>query len=85
MNRGFECVYDDEGARLFTLFSAGGHDNDDLPPESSYRTVTPMALTIAHDARGTTITPWAPDYRSYNDPDRNAFFKVPPEIAYRAD
>lgn len=85
VNRGFECVYDDEGARLFTLFSAGGHDNDDLPPESSYRTVTPMALTIAHDARGTTITPWAPDYRSYNDPDRNAFFKVPPEIAYRAD
>jgi hypothetical protein len=85
VNKGFECVYDDEGARLYTLFSAGGHDNDDLPPESSYRTVTPMALTMVHDARGTTITPWAPDYRSYNDPDRNAFFKVPPEIAYRVD
>ena len=46
--------------------------------------VTPMALSITHGPDGTTMTPWAPDYRAYNDPERNAFFKVPPEIAHRA-
>jgi hypothetical protein len=30
------------------------------------------------------MTPWAPDWASYNDPERNAFFKVAPEIPQRA-
>ena len=30
------------------------------------------------------ITPWRVDYESYNDPERNAFFKVAPEIPQRA-
>jgi hypothetical protein len=83
---GFAMPYDDEHARLVTLFSAGGRDNGDLPADSSYRDVTPMALTIQHEAgesATTTISPWAPDWASYNDPERNAFFKVPPEIPLR--
>jgi uncharacterized tellurite resistance protein B-like protein len=80
---GIERVYDGDEGTLLTLFSAGGNDNDDLPENSGYRTVTPMALSITHGPEGTVMTPWAPDYRAYNDPERNAFFKVPPEIEHR--
>ena len=78
-------VADDPSARLITLFSAGGADNDDLPQGSGYRQVTPMALTIEHGPEGTKLTPWAPDYKTFNDPKHNAFFQVPPEIAHKAD
>lgn len=85
---GFTASYDDDDhARLYTLFSAGGKDNGDLPAESTYRDVTPMALTIAGEAGGGSggvhVSPWAPDWASYNDPERNAFFKLPPEIPLR--
>jgi hypothetical protein len=89
VNAGFSASYDDDDhARLFTLFSAGGKDNGDLPAESTYREVSPMALTISGEAGGAIggvhISPWAPDWASYNDPQRNAFFKVAPEIPHRA-
>lgn len=80
---GFHAVYDDEQGRLLTLFSAGGKDNNDLPAESAYRGVTPMALTIQHDGTTAKLTPWTPDWKSYNDPERNAFFAVAPEIEHR--
>ena len=83
ITEGFEAVYDEELGRLITLFSAGGKDNNDLPAESAYRDVTPMALTITHDGTNADITPWTPDWKSYNDPERNAFFKVAPEIEHR--
>jgi hypothetical protein len=81
---GFVRTYDDDHFKLFTLFSAGGQDNADLPSDSSYRGVTPMALTITLGPNGTSVVPWAPDYKTYNDPARNAFFKMPPEIEFRA-
>ena len=84
-NAGFEHVYKDGDAQLFTLFSAGGADNDDLPSDSSYRTVTPMAMTVRFGPDGTTVTPWAPDYKTFNAPEYNAFFRAPPEIAHKAD
>ena len=84
-NAGFEHVYNDGDAQLFTLFSAGGSDNDDLPTDSSYRTVTPMAVTVRFGPDGTSITPWAPDYKTFNAPEYNAFFRAPPEIEHRAD
>ena len=84
INAGFEANYDDDAARLLTVFSAGGKDNGDLPPQSTYRDVTPMALTITHADGKARIVPWSPDWRSYNDPERNAFFKVAPEIEHRA-
>ena len=80
---GFAKTYDDDQAKLFTLFSSGGTSNLDLPADSSYRDVTPMALTIEHGPERTKVLPWAPDYTSYNDPERNAFFRVPPEIEHR--
>jgi hypothetical protein len=81
---GFAAPYDDDLGRLITVFSAGGADNGDLPAESTYREVTPMVLTIEHDGNDAKVTPWSPDWKSYNDPERNAFFKVPPEIQMRA-
>ena len=83
---GFAASYDDDThARCFTLFSAGGADNGDLPSGSTYRDVKPMALTLTLDHDGATkMSPWSPDYQSYNDPDRNGFFKVPPEIELRS-
>ena len=81
---GVHDAYPDDLARLVTVFSAGGKDNNDLPAESTYRDVKPMALTITHDGSNARIVPWSPDWRSYNDPERNAFFKVAPEIEHRA-
>jgi len=74
---GFARTYDDEQVLLVTLFSAGGKDNKDLPVSSSYRDVTPMALTVKIDASGTEMSPWAPDYAAYNDARTNAFFAKP--------
>ena len=82
---GFVPTYDDGDALLLTLFSAGGADNQDVPASSSYRRVTPMALTI-YRAGGShpTVTPWPIDYARFNAPERNAFYRTPPEIAFRA-
>jgi hypothetical protein len=81
---GFHAVYDSGGATLLNVFSAGGTNNGDLPDDSSYREVTPMALTIEMDSEGSTVTPWVIDYEQFNDPDRNAFFARPPEIEHRS-
>jgi hypothetical protein len=75
VNAGFRDHYPRDDIKLLTLFSAGGVANDDLPEDSNYRDVRPMALTISRKAGETKVTPWAIDYRSYQDPERNAFFK----------
>ncbi|MEZ4312114.1 MAG: metallophosphoesterase [Polyangiaceae bacterium] len=75
VTEGFKVVYDDPEATLITLFSAGGATNEDLPPDASYRKVTPMALTIRHEAGVSEIVPFAIDYARYNDPKYNAFFR----------
>jgi hypothetical protein len=82
VNEGFQRVYDEPNFLLCTLFSSGGKDNDDLPSNSSYRQVTPMALTVTHERGTSRISPWEIDYRSYNDPERNAFFQRPPELRF---
>jgi hypothetical protein len=80
VDAGFHRNYDEPGLKLLTLFSAGGADNDDLPLDSSYRSVTPMALTVRWKDGASQFTPWAIDYERWNDPQRNAFFRVPPEL-----
>ncbi len=86
VEEGFRRIYDDDAGLLITLFSAGGRDNRDLPPRSSYRGVTPMGMTLHRSRNGeTTITPFALDWESFNDPARNAFHKQPPEIAHRVE
>src|SRR5690606_3331953 len=80
---GFKSVYPGNDLVLLNLFSAGGSDNADLPEESSYREVTPMALTV-HVTNGvSTVVPWRIDYKHYNDPRRNAFFASAPEIQHK--
>jgi len=83
VDSGFARTYDDEQVTLITIFSCGGSDNEDLPADSSYRGVTPKAMTLSWKDGAQTIVPWDIDYRTYNDPERNAFFKAPPEIELR--
>lgn len=73
---GFKKVYDEGDAMLLSLFSAGGRTNDDLPPTSNYREVTPMALTIRHRHGVSEVVPFAIDYARYNDPKLNQFFQA---------
>jgi hypothetical protein len=80
VNAGFRSHYPDQDIRLFTLFSAGGADNDDLPQDSNYRDVRPMALTITSKDGLVEATPWPIDYGRYQDPARNNFFSSEPEI-----
>jgi hypothetical protein len=82
VDQGFKAMYGDS-ASLATLFSAGGADNFDLPAESSYRTVTPMAATIQLENGVAQVTPWPIDYKRFNDPKRNRFFASPPEIEHK--
>jgi hypothetical protein len=84
IDEGFKSVYPEGTIPLLNLFSAGGSDNNDLPPESSYRTVTPMACTIAVHDDHFDVTPWAIDYKRFNDPKRNKFFASAPEIEHKA-
>jgi hypothetical protein len=80
VNAGFKNVYRDEDIRLFTVFSAGGIDNDDIPPDSNYRDVRPMALTITRTNGEIKAVPWAIDYARYQSPELNAFKERAPEI-----
>jgi calcineurin-like phosphoesterase family protein len=73
ITEGFRQIYDLPEGRLFSLFSAGGKVNRDLPEESNYREVTPMALTIRHKNGSSQIAPFILDYERYNDPRNNAF------------
>ena len=82
---GFRSIYDDDSAHLLNLFSAGGENNRDLPEDSSYRDVTPMALTMLISDDETKVTPWAIDYEKFNDPSKNKFFASEPEIEHKAE
>lgn len=82
---GFTSVYKDGGARLLNLFSAGGKNNRDLPLDSSYRDVKPMAMTMTIKDGDTRVTPWAIEYERFNDPSRNRFFASTPEIEHKGD
>jgi hypothetical protein len=82
VDAGFRPMYGEQ-ASLITLFSAGGADNNDLPEESSYRAVTPMAATIRLEGGTVQVTPWLIDYERFNDPRRNRFFASPPEIEHK--
>jgi len=83
IDEGFREVYPGNPVTLINLFSAGGADNADLPENSSYRSVTPMACTIHVGAGTARVAPWVIDYRRFNDPARNRFFATEPEIEHK--
>ena len=71
ITKGFETVYDYPDASLYTLFSAGGAECQDLPETSNYREVSPRALTIRWRDGVSTITPFEIDWARYNDVEHN--------------
>ncbi len=77
MVRGHERIVDgfhtSYGETLYTLFSAGGATNLDLPETSNYREVTPRGLTIRWREGVSRVTPFEIDWARYNDPARNRF------------
>jgi hypothetical protein len=75
VREGFKRTYDGDEGTLLTLFSAGGKTNSDLPDKSSYREVSPMALSVKYRDGLSTFTPFLIDYARYNDPALNAFFR----------
>jgi hypothetical protein len=72
---GVRCVYGDTDLKLLTVFSSGGASNDDLPPTSNYREVTPMALRIQHKDGKSRIAPFPIAYERYGNPEVNGFLR----------
>jgi len=70
---GFRTTYDLPDATLYTLFSAGGQTNLDLPETSNYREVTPRGLTIRWRDGVSRVSSFVIDWARYNDPSRNGF------------
>jgi len=77
MVRGHERILDGfhrgNDDALYTLFSAGGATNLDLPETSNYREVTPRGLTIRWRDGVSRVSPFVIDWARYNDPARNRF------------
>lgn len=77
MIRGHERIIDgfhtSFGGSLYTLFSAGGATNADLPESSNYREVTPRGLTIRWRDGMSRVSSFAIDWQRYNDPAKNRF------------
>jgi len=83
IDEGFKKIYEDRGLLLLNLFSAGGRANVDLPENASYRSVTPMAMTVRHVGGQTIVTPWPIEWETWNQPALNGFLRSPPEIEFR--
>lgn len=83
IDRGFDVYYDLGDTRLLTVFSAGGADNNDLPAESSYRNVTPMALSLQYGQGTPTATPWPIHYQPFNFAPHNGLYRPQPVLEFR--
>lgn len=75
VEEGFRKTYAEDGFSLFTVFSSGGRTNDDLPEDSSYRSVEPMAVTIRYRDGKSSVSPFKIDYEAFNSPSRNRFYR----------
>lgn len=83
IDRGFEIAFDLGEHMLLNLFSSGGADNADLPLDSSYRAVTPMALSMLANAGKITATPWPLHYQPFNYEPHNGLYRRQPVLEYR--
>ena len=75
VDTGFATVFDLGAYKLHTLFSAGGHDNADLPPQSRYRTVTPTALTVRAGDGAPHAIPWPIEYQPFTSGKHNGLYR----------
>jgi hypothetical protein len=80
VEEGFRQTYEEDAVSLFTVFSSGGAENNDLPEDSSYRSVTPMAVTITFKDGKSEVKPFEIDYKSFNNAERNAFYQSNAEL-----
>ncbi len=83
VDRGFDVFYDLGDKLLLTVFSAGGATNADLPPEASYRAVTPMAVTMQFGQGTPTATPWMIEYGPFNYAPHNGLYRAQPVLEFR--
>ena len=83
IDRGFDVVFDLGDRLLLNLFSAGGRDNRDLPVDASYRSVTPMAMTVVHDGAGQRAYPWLIHYQPFNYEVHNGLHRPAPLLEFR--
>ena len=83
IDQGFDVFFDLGEHALVRLFSAGGATNADLPLDSSYRAVTPMALTMHAEQGRLTATPWALAYQPFNYEPHNGLYRPHPLLEYR--
>ena len=81
VEEGFRQTYTDDAVSLFTVFSSGGAENNDLPADSSYRSVTPMAVSVRFKDGKSEVKPFVIDYKSFNEADRNGFYQSASGIA----
>jgi hypothetical protein len=76
VDAGFHTNFKVGDLRMYTLFSAGGRENSDLPAESRYRNVTPMALTIQAEPGGAaTAVPWPIAYEPFTTAKHNGLYR----------
>ena len=83
IDQGFDVFFDLGEHALVRLFSAGGADNSDLPLDSSYRAVTPMALTMHAEQGRLSATPWPLAYQPFNYEPHNGLYRPHPLLEYR--
>ncbi len=83
IDQGFETVFDLGDRLLLNLFSAGGHDNRDLPEGASYRSVVPMALTVLHGHGPVQAIPWPIHYQPFNYETHNGLHRSQPLLEFR--
>ncbi len=78
VDEGFRLNFLDDQIMTATIFSAGGADNRDLPEQSDYRDIRPMALTVALEGGldgPVRVEAWPIDYLPYNSAELNGFFR----------
>ena len=75
VDRGFQTFFDLGTHRLHTLFSAGGCDNGDLPPDSRYRSVSPLGLTVRSGSGPLHAVPWPLKYQPFTSATHNGLYR----------
>lgn len=73
---GFRADYDDGWYRLYTVFSAGGYNNRDLPEQVDYRLVRPSFLFLSERDGSFVANPVRIAWERFNDPSTNRFLET---------